>query len=31
MSLERIIETLVSLGLSRTEAEIYVYLANKGP
>ena len=31
MSLERVIETLVRLGLSRSEAEVYVYLANKGP
>ena len=31
MSLERVIETLVNLGLSRSEAEVYVYVANKGP
>ena len=31
LSLERIIEALVSLGLSRTDAEIYIYIANKGP
>ena len=31
MSLERVLNTLVRLGLSRTEAEIYVFLARKGP
>ena len=31
MSLERVIKALVSLGLSRSEAEMYVYIANKGP
>lgn len=31
MSLERIIEALVGLGLSRTDAEVYVHLATKGP
>jgi predicted transcriptional regulator len=31
LSLERIINTLVSLGLSRLDAEIYVYIANKDP
>ena len=31
MSLERIIKALVNLGLSRIDAEIYVYLANKPP
>lgn len=31
MSLERVIETLVSLGLSRSEAEMYVYIASKVP
>ena len=31
MSLERIIEALVGLGLSQTEAEVYVHLATKGP
>jgi sugar-specific transcriptional regulator TrmB len=30
-SLERIFNTLVSLGLTRTEAEIYVLLTRKGP
>jgi sugar-specific transcriptional regulator TrmB len=31
MSLERIIKTLVTLGLSRLDAEVYVYLANNHP
>lgn len=31
MSLERIIKALIRLGLSRLEAEVYVYIANKGP
>lgn len=31
MSLERVIKALVSLGLSRMDAEIYVYTAKKGP
>ncbi|MEJ2281085.1 MAG: helix-turn-helix domain-containing protein [Candidatus Bathyarchaeota archaeon] len=31
MSLERVINTLVNLGLSRTDAEVYVYLGKKGP
>jgi predicted transcriptional regulator len=31
MSLERVIRALVGLGLSRSEAEIYVYIAKKGP
>jgi sugar-specific transcriptional regulator TrmB len=31
LSLERIIEALVGLGLSRTDAEVYVHLATKGP
>lgn len=31
MSLERIIKTLIEFGLIRSEAEIYVYLAKKGP
>ena len=31
MSLEKIIETLVSLGLSRLDAEVYVYIAKNGP
>lgn len=30
MSLERIIQTLRKWGISRSEAEIYVYLDNKG-
>ena len=31
MSLERVIKALVSLGLSRVDAEVYVYTAKKGP
>ena len=31
MSLERVIKALVSLGLTRSDAEVYVYLAKKGP
>jgi len=31
MSLERVIKALVCLGLSRLDAEVYVYLAKKGP
>lgn len=31
MSLERVINALIGLGLSRTDAEVYVYLAKKGP
>ena len=31
MSLERVIKALVSLGLERLDAEVYVYIANKGP
>lgn len=31
MSLERIIKTLEGFRLKRTEAEVYVYLAKKGP
>ena len=30
-SLERVIEALVSLGLSRTDAEVYVHIAAAGP
>lgn len=30
MSLERIIQALISLGLTRTDAEVYVYIAKKG-
>ena len=30
MSLERIIQVLISLGLTRTDAEVYVYIAKKG-
>jgi sugar-specific transcriptional regulator TrmB len=31
MSLERILKALIDLGLSQTEAEIYVHLATAGP
>ena len=31
MSLERIIRALVDVGLTRIQAEVYVYLAKKGP
>lgn len=31
MSLERVIKALVSLGLSQTDAEVYVHLATTGP
>lgn len=31
MSLERVITAIIGLGLSRVDAEIYVYLAKKGP
>ena len=31
MSLERVLDTLVSLGLTRMDAEVYVLLAKKGP
>jgi sugar-specific transcriptional regulator TrmB len=31
LSLERVLKTLEGLGLSRTDAEVYVYLAKKGP
>ena len=31
MSLERIFEALLSLGLSQTDARVYIYLASKGP
>ncbi len=31
MSLERIIEALIGVGLSRRDSEVYVYLAKKGP
>jgi sugar-specific transcriptional regulator TrmB len=31
LSLERVLKTLESFGLSRTDAEVYVYLAKKGP
>jgi sugar-specific transcriptional regulator TrmB len=31
LSLERILKALVSLGLSQTDAQIYIYLAAEGP
>ena len=31
MSLERVLRTLESFGLKRVDAEVYVYLAKKGP
>jgi sugar-specific transcriptional regulator TrmB len=31
MSHERVVKTLTSLGLSQTDANVYVYLATKGP
>ncbi|NHJ31282.1 MAG: TrmB family transcriptional regulator [Asgard group archaeon] len=31
MSLERVIKALIGLGLSRVEAEVYVFLAKNGP
>lgn len=31
MSLERIIKTLEEFGLKRLDAEVYIYLAKKGP
>lgn len=31
MSLERVLKILENLGLPRTDAEMYVYLAKKGP
>ena len=31
MSIERIIDALTEIGLTRTQAEVYVYLAKKGP
>lgn len=31
MSLERVINALVGLGLTRLDAEVYVYLAKNGP
>lgn len=31
MSLERVIKALIGLGLTRVDAEVYVYLAKKGP
>ncbi len=31
MSLERIFNALVSLGLSQTDARVYIHLATKGP
>ena len=31
LSLERVLKTLEGFGLSRVDAEVYVYLAKKGP
>ncbi len=31
MSLERVLKLLETFGLARTDAEVYVYLATKGP
>jgi sugar-specific transcriptional regulator TrmB len=31
MSLERVFKILASLGFTKTEAEVYVYLAKRGP
>lgn len=31
MSLERVIKALIGLGLTRVDAEVYVYIAKKGP
>jgi sugar-specific transcriptional regulator TrmB len=31
MSLERVLKILENFGLARTDAEVYVYLAKKGP
>ena len=31
VSLERVLEALTKLGLSQREAEVYIYLATKGP
>jgi len=31
LSLERVLKTLEGLGLSRIDAEVYVYLSKKGP
>ena len=31
MSLERVFKALVDLGLSETDAQVYIYLATKGP
>ena len=31
MSLERILKALVSLGLSQTDSQIYIFLATEGP
>jgi predicted transcriptional regulator len=31
MSLERVIKALIGLGLTRSDAEVYVYIAKKGP
>jgi sugar-specific transcriptional regulator TrmB len=31
LSLERVLKALLSLGLSQTDAQIYIYLATEGP
>jgi len=31
LSLERILNIMLSLGLSQTDAKVYIYLASKGP
>lgn len=31
LSLERVLKALMNLGLSRRDAEVYIYLASKGP
>ena len=31
LSLERVLDTLVSLGLAHRDAQVYIYLAKKGP
>ena len=31
MSLERVLKALLSLGISETDAQVYIYLAIKGP
>lgn len=31
MSLERVMKALIGLGLSRVDAEVYIYIANNSP